>query len=36
MPVMDAAGRVTGWITLSDLARAMLHGTRRCNRRCRS
>jgi CBS domain-containing protein len=24
MPVMDAGGRVVGWITLADLARAML------------
>lgn len=24
LPVLDAGGRVTGWITLSDLARAML------------
>ena len=27
MPVVDAGGRVTGWITLADLARAMLHGS---------
>jgi CBS domain-containing protein len=27
LPVVDAAGRVTGWITLSDLSRAMLHGS---------
>jgi CBS domain-containing protein len=25
MPVTDAAGQVTGWITLADLARTMLH-----------
>ncbi len=25
LPVLDAAGRVAGWITLADLARAMLH-----------
>jgi CBS domain-containing protein len=24
LPVLDAAGRVTGWITLADLARALL------------
>jgi CBS domain-containing protein len=24
LPVVDAGGRVVGWITLSDLARAML------------
>jgi CBS domain-containing protein len=24
LPVLDAAGRVTGWLTLSDLARVML------------
>ena len=27
LPVVDAGGRVTGWITLADLARAMLHGS---------
>jgi len=27
MPVVDTGGRVTGWITLADLARAMLHGS---------
>ncbi|MGG5818963.1 CBS domain-containing protein [Falsiroseomonas sp. HW251] len=27
LPVLDAAGRVTGWITLADLARAMLLGS---------
>jgi CBS domain-containing protein len=27
MPVVDAAGGVTGWITLADLARAMLHNS---------
>jgi CBS domain-containing protein len=26
LPVLDADGRVTGWVTLADLARAMLHG----------
>ncbi|WP_372624405.1 CBS domain-containing protein [Falsiroseomonas sp.] len=26
LPVLDAGGRVTGWVTLADLARAMLHG----------
>jgi CBS domain-containing protein len=27
MPVLDGGGRVSGWITLADLARAMLHGS---------
>jgi CBS domain-containing protein len=27
LPVVDAGGRVTGWITLADLARAMLLGS---------
>ncbi|MGG5812017.1 CBS domain-containing protein [Falsiroseomonas sp. CW058] len=27
LPVIDAAGRVTGWITLADLSRAMLVGS---------
>jgi CBS domain-containing protein len=27
MPVLDGTGRVTGWITLADLARAMLLGS---------
>lgn len=25
LPVLDAGGRVTGWITLADLARSLLH-----------
>lgn len=28
MPVLDAAGRVTGWVTLSDLARKLLVDSR--------
>lgn len=27
LPVLDAAGRVTGWFTLGDLARSMLLGS---------
>jgi CBS domain-containing protein len=27
LPVVDAGGRVTGWITLADLARSLLHGS---------
>ncbi|HEV7267731.1 MAG TPA: CBS domain-containing protein [Falsiroseomonas sp.] len=26
LPVVDGGGRVTGWVTLGDLARTMLHG----------